>query len=725
MTRLEVNRQPAPWGSPPTPILPKWYFETLGSRPLPSSLQKIGTPSKKYQVLGDLESIWQHREVPLNKEEFSALVEFMYKNSTPPSNMSVVPAGSNIIKLLDLPLKVRTRNCIFRALYSKEISQAQEITVNDLLKLNNFGLTSLLDLMCIIEVALVNKYFDLPSVTATASGLEGNFQPPSSTTEKPLDPQKVLWNSTICLFEKLLLASSKIYNSKTFFEALDSNLGELAKSLVMVDRLEEITISDLVGELSISKKIIEAFRVTLKSLDSRDSIILKKRILCSEPLTLEEVGEEANVTRERIRQLETQVKSRLNHPSETGAAINCWISILTEDLRIQLGPIASRVEFEKYISATFPIETQSSDEDRVITEMARYLLIEDSDYTLKGEVFLSKNASEIVTVITEAAKSLADDVGIIDEYKLKAHLPDEVWELHWDQLIAQCSFGRVCGYLTLRNTQKALVKAALLSIGRPATKKEIGKLIGLDPDRISSQLSNISSISRADKTRWGLKDWIDDEYEGISAEIIQRINEDGGATRLERLLEELPRLFEVSQSSVHTYTKTPRFQINDGYVSLADTSSIKLRPLEDVIHGHTPDGRLFWSFTVEARYFEGYSLTDLPSEIAKALGCGPDERGVRVPISFPESCAPVSVSWPLTSPTGAYLGYLSAPLNLLNAQEGNQILLVLEGSGSIAFHHDSAELRHTPGADPSNSNDQVPDRAREMLERMKNRRRVL
>ena len=46
---------------------------------------------------------------------------------------------------------------------------------------------------------------------------------------------------------------------------------------------------------------------------------------------------------------------------------------------------------------------------------------------------------------------------------------------------------------------------------------------------------------RADKNRWGLAEWIDDEYEGIAAEIVQRIEEDGGATRLERLIDELPK----------------------------------------------------------------------------------------------------------------------------------------------------------------------------------------
>ena len=86
------------------------------------------------------------------------------------------------------------------------------------------------------------------------------------------------------------------------------------------------------------------------------------------------------------------------------------------------------------------------------------------------------------------------------------------------------------------------MKAALLHIGSPANKAEIAEQSGLTERQVGAALSQIESVARADKTRWGLREWIDDIYEGIPAEIVQRINEDGGSTRLNRLLEELPRM---------------------------------------------------------------------------------------------------------------------------------------------------------------------------------------
>ena len=99
-------------------------------------------------------------------------------------------------------------------------------------------------------------------------------------------------------------------------------------------------------------------------------------------------------------------------------------------------------------------------------------------------------------------------------------------------------------------------------------------------------------------------------------------------------------MFEVSENSVRSYVATPKFLLRDGYVSLADSSSIRLRPLTDVVHGHTVDGRPYWRFKVEDRYFDGYSLAGLPPEIVKTLGCEPDGRNTRARSRSPLAAGP-------------------------------------------------------------------------------------
>ena len=59
--------------------------------------------------------------------------------------------------------------------------------------------------------------------------------------------------------------------------------------------------------------------------------------------------------------------------------------------------------------------------------------------------------------------------------------------------------------------------------------------------------------------------------------------------------------------------------------------SIVFRDLNDVIDGRDAAGNPYWTFVVKDRYFDGYSLTNLPRELAKALGCQPnDETHIRV-----------------------------------------------------------------------------------------------
>ncbi|MDE0115731.1 MAG: hypothetical protein OXT07_03830 [bacterium] len=711
---------PAPWGNPPTPVLPRWYFEALHTSPLPPTLQRITHPNEKLRFLGELNGIWEHRSLPLTKDEQSAVISLAYRVTRPPDELTAIPAGTDVHRLLQCPLRVRTRNSIGRALNANWLDTDKPVTVGQLFKLKNFGVASLLDLMCVIEAAITSGYFRLPP-PPHALALSPSDKAASSTSPvpEPINPIDTAWDSAVPAIKRLLAASREINGTQTLAEWLDSNLGALASELGMGSRLNDIAVVDLCGDRPLAEEVISSLTGLWESLAQLEKSILQQRILAPEALTLEELGQGADLTRERIRQIEKIVESRLHHPSASGAAVMCWVAVLGLMLRKQFGPIIGTDELEDRISTTFPSAEQDSDDERAVAEMARYLLRMDSGYSLADGLCVSQMASETAAELRRAAQDLADGVGVIAESDLMARLPDDTWQRHWDQLIDMCGLHRLSGHLSLRDTSKAKAKAAVMSIGRPATKEEIGELCGLAPHRVGAQLSAISGVIRADKKRWGLAEWIEDEYEGIPAEIIQRIEEDGGATRLERLLEELPRMFDVAEGSVEAYAKSARFRISDGYVSVADPSAITLRALEDVIHGRTAEGLPFWSFKVEGRFFGGYSLAGLPPEIAKALGCEPD-CSLRVPVLAPEGCGTVSVRWPLTSLTGATLGYLTEPLRLLGAQQGERIHLVLESSASVSLRRPSPPR---PTATQQDDSDDSSERARELLERMKERRR--
>lgn len=479
--------------------------------------------------------------------------------------------------------------------------------------------------------------------------------------------------------------------------------------------------SDLIGGPILAEETLAALAGFWESLQPVDRLILEERILALVPLTLEALGQQAGLTRERIRQREKTVKNGLQELSDRRSPVGYWMVHLASSVRHSAGPVVTESDLQERVATVFP-DADGLSTDSSVTEIARLGLRKELGYIHCGTVCFDKAAVAVVEDLKDAARSIADSTGLIDESTFRSYLPDQTWHQYWDVLVGKCGLFRLSGCLALRDTLKARTKAALLSIGRPATREEVGALCGLEPARVGAQMSVIAGVVRADKKRWGLAQWVDEEYSGISAEVVQRIEEDGGATPLARLIDELPGMFEVSENSVRAYVGTPKFSLVDGYVSVADTSHIALRPLSDVVHGHTADGRPYWRFKVEDRYLKGYSLASLPPEIVNALGCEPGGR-IRVPVSDPVGCRPISVNWPLDSTAGANIGYLSEPLCRLGACSGDHALIVIDSPDSASLRLDTptGERGNTMSldtAEPSN-------RARDLLDRIKNRRRGL
>ena len=465
-----------------------------------------------------------------------------------------------------------------------------------------------------------------------------------------------------------------------------------------------ISIQDLTGGLRITDELITRIATLQTNMSAAERLILDQRLLSSSRQTLAQLSPQLGVTRERVRQIQQRLTETI--ASTIGPRLRL-IAALTQQ---QLGPVIAAGALDERIAELFVHSN-----DRPAAELAGRLLKSQLDYSCENATCLNGEALSVVEYLRETAFSLADETGLIDETHLRAQLPCEEWTQHWPALFERCGFHQLAGRPALRDTAKARVKAALLRIGQPATREEIAQSCGLDSNRISSHLSAIPGVTRADKNRWGLVEWIDDPYEGIPSEIIQRINEDGGATALERLLDELPRLFGVSETSVRAYASTSQFVVRDNYVGLAHGSSIPLRNLNDVIDGRDAGGAPYWTFLVEDRYFCGYSLLHFPPELARELGCEPNGK-TRVRITQPPGCDQLSLIWRLSSLGGASIGHLAEPLRRLAVNSGDRVRVVIKAPQMVELHRDIAATL---------SDEEVDGRADFFLERLKSRRRAL
>lgn len=685
----------APWGHPPTPLLPKWYRDELGHVTLPVSIVSCRMGSSPTTV-GELCDLWEddhtaeESAVLASAAPLEFLKEIVRDYGWPPEDTVVFPDGTTRSQINRYPLSPRTLNALRR---NGLLQGSRGITVDELIWADGIGLVSLVELMCVTESAV-------PELTSTLEPVTGLS--PHRTSTDLQRPTSTVWLGPI---GRLLAAAQEFYGADSVLDALALNLSGIAEAAGVASDLEELRIDALTRGNGITKTIVTNLSDLYASLSSRDRLIVDERLSTSHPQTLQHLGNALGVSRARISQIQQRI--RRNIEERVGPDMTFVVGIL----RDRIGPVVPEGVFADILESVFHDDSMAEEVSVLAVHMAKSQL----NYSLANGVLVDEDGKLVARSLRDSAKELCDDVGLIEEDTLCARLPGREWEPYFDGLLDWCGFHRFGPQLALRDTVGARIKSALLEIGHPATLDDICARVGHSTNSVRSRLSSMSTVARASKTMWGLREWIDDEYEGIPAEVIQRINEDGGSTPLQRLVEELPRLFGVAEGSVRACVATPQFVLRDGQVSLADASSVALRTLSDVIDGYDDTGRPYWLFSVKSRYFDGHSVPYLPPEIARALGCQPNGNAAVI-VEQPLGCPPLSVRWRLTSASGASLGYLARPLEILGAAAGDRVRLTIVGSGQVLL----AKEDESPGRDRPR-----PPSPTDLLERLKSRRAFL
>ena len=677
--------QLAPWGCPPTPPLPKWWRQNFADRLLPESIRAV---NPTIRTVGELSSFWTNRDTLLSDVALQSLSDCVGP-AVPPSDFVVIPSGFDRNALVQYPLRTRTRNALGSA---GLFTGTGALTVGTLLGTRRFGRMALIELMCVVEAALDTQTpLQLGALTR-------------ATTHPTLQPDTPPTRSTaaVRLLARLFAAIRDFRGARTVGDALRHDLPGIVDTMHMKASLDELPIDELAGNESLSREVLSRVHTVIESLHPSRRPIIEYRIVRPKGKTLADLGVELGVTNERVRQIQTSINQKLR------AAVRSRMFIIADLLRANIDSITTPDTLRRVAQNTFPNDPQMS----LSVTVARHFLTSELGYNCVDGICVDQDARSIIDALRTKAPQVADDAGLIDIDALTAELPD-VWNSHLSQLLQLAQFHQIGKQWALRDTGKARVKAAILEIGRPATKSEIGQICQMSPSQIGAHLSVIRSVARADKERWGLRDWISDEYDGIVQEIMQRIRKDGGVTPVEDLLDDIPRRFGVKESSVYAYLNTPRFVRRDGCVSIASDPRLRLRDLEDVIDGRTHDGHPYWTFTVEDRHFDGYSISPFPPELARQLGCEPD-GSIMAEVAAPITARAVSVNWPLHSTTGANLGRISEALTLLGATAGERVHLVLAGSGRVMFQRSVASQTAGEAREP------VAD---EYLRRIKDRQR--
>jgi RNA polymerase sigma-32 factor len=93
--------------------------------------------------------------------------------------------------------------------------------------------------------------------------------------------------------------------------SVDAPVGASEESTMLDLLSSDETPEEAVADKHYQKVVGEKMREFGETLEGKDKTIYEKRLLAEEPMTLQEIGEQYGISRERVRQIEERLKRRL------------------------------------------------------------------------------------------------------------------------------------------------------------------------------------------------------------------------------------------------------------------------------------------------------------------------------------------------------------------------------------------------------------------------------
>ena len=447
----------------------------------------------------------------------------------------------------------------------------------------------------------------------------------------------------------------------------ESGFAELARYIDFVETAEPLR-----SEIQIGAR----FATALESLDPRRRVIARKRTYSWKPAKLAALGDEFGVSRERARQLEVRLRQTVE------AQTSGIVGEAARWLRQMVGSASAAPKFRRVLDLLIgdaPAEWRTAVEVAVMRE-GRYQYL---DGVVGDEVF-----REHIARAKYGASDFANVAGIVDEEGLRERI-GAVGVPEWEALVRNAGLVRLADRLATRDTRRARVFLALERADAPCTREDIAAEAQLrDTSSLSSLLSSDPLFVRFTKDKWGLSHWTDEPYVGVVEALVKRIEDGGGSARIEELVTEIPRRFDVLPATVRNYLSTRKFRIEGGEVRIvADpvAPAQNLAGARDVAWMH--DGTPVLRFAVGEHHLRGNSQK-VSGAVAQYLGVGLDESA-KIPFADPAGVEDASVIWRSYDPNGPEMGRLREALLACGAEPGDQVFVVL-GRKSLSMLTDGS-----------------------------------
>jgi hypothetical protein len=437
------------------------------------------------------------------------------------------------------------------------------------------------------------------------------------------------------------------------------------------ERIEALTVDRVLDEVDLELDIATRFDDALHQIDPRAVQILGARLFADTPTTLDQLGQQHGVTRERIRQIEGKATgTMLSFIAEGGA-----LAEVAEAARSLIGTIRPLDELLELIPALGRnVETVGQPAWRVLDRL-------DDAYEIEDGWCVVPTMTAAETVTQTLLQERADKYGVvrIDEFDLiESSHPNKQAELTaaWT---TYCGYIVDCNFVLTRTSSVNDYAAAVLSIdGSPLSTQDIVDRFVFDrsPRSLGNALSGDDRFERVDRDRWALKEWGLDAYAGIRSVIREQVARGGGRVRLTDLVEFITSRYSVSGSSVVAYAGSAPFATMDGIVQLATQDQGARKAPERTRRLFRRSGAWAYRVRISADHLRG-SGSVAPHAIATILDLHSGEtRQLANPLG------PQSVAWTGLQPQ---FGTIRRFLMAEDVAAGAEAFLVLHDDGTFTF----------------------------------------
>jgi len=624
----------------------------------PEELQQLEDSQAMPAVM---EASREPRPVMINRRANDPSLKFItrYPNlvllrNVPIDSWELLPQGIE-------PFATRTRNAM-RRLKIERWGQLLEISENDFAALPNVGITSVIDLVRVLDL-LQDDLTDLANQSDGDNPATAELNmPPALVLARRFNDDQLQALLTIGKWANLLGGSRTLGSILSGTAPMPDDVHDA------VALIRNTVVDSPVGS---TETVRAQARTLLDSLDERLQLILRNRHLDADQQTLEELGEPLNITRERVRQLESEAFGRIDAALATEQF---------DELRWTAWRVAAALGTKAPIASDLTKEIVRSICGLELDEPAFDVIRLINRIRIVDEWFVTGPLPEVKPAFVQFAPEGFLPIEKFDDVLwglgIESLFRDEILEAEPDLIV------RADHVLldTMPVQNKAF--AILTIIGEPRSIDEI--LEALDQEynvaSVRNQLHLDDRIFKVSRYEWALSTWDLSPFTNVADAIAEEIISRGGEASLAEITPLIVERGGVRPGSVRAYSTAPMFELTGDVIRLrsADNPLIVEPSLDRAPNASLVDGTtlLFLNVRVDREVLRG---SGRPAERGLAAMLGVQPGGSR---EFLHPEGSVRVTWPMTGWQGGTIGSLRQLVLDAGAVDGSTVRIVFDLAGS-------------------------------------------